>query len=452
MIKFKKKMKYLKGFILYALLCVFAFMPFMSFNVNAWSENDDGNLVSDNILTFDDGSYNGLGVNYVCVDNKITLNGTATSSGPLWVNISIPSGSYVFQTFNDFTYNDGFRLTLRSGYGTIKSSCSYNVQNSYSVFTSDTTIDILAISVVSGVSYNNVVLTPSLVVGSTPLNDYEPYGAIYYSQDNYNNVYDDAYSNGYDDATQNIVDGLQLFNALELYYNSAYLFISTDGGSTWSNTSGQNYNVSYSSTFDALRVERSADWNANALYYLDISFKSPININSLRIPASNHPQTLQKVVVGDSEYNFTYSYVDGVSYFLTKEMLSGLTTSIKLYFGINSTTSNGSRFFYVYVDGFLTGIDNYNNGYKDGKASLQPTIDNLNENINILKTQVDNLTLQLQQGNSSWYSLFFAMADTPFKTASNFLGFEIFGVNLFNALIGFITILAIFWVFKRLIK
>lgn len=270
--------------------------------------------------------------------------------------------------------------------------------------------------------------------------------------DGYSDGYNDGYGNGYDDATRNIVDGLQTFNAIDLYYASSYLFISNDGGVTWANTSGQNYEISYSFSNGALRVERGQPWDASALYYLDISFKSNININTLRIPSANHPQTLQKVVVGQSEYTFTYDYVDGTPYMLTRNMLTGLTNSLQFYFGVNSYTNDGSRYFYVYVDGFVNGLTSYDDGYNDGKASLQPTIDGLNENIEILKNQVRLLNEQLQQGNSSWYSLFFAMADTPFKTASNFLGFELFGINLFNALIGFITILAIFWVFKRLIK
>ena len=188
MIKFKKKMNYLKGFILYVLLCIFAFMPFMSFNTYAWSMDSNGNLVSDNILKIEDQTNISLGVSFVCSNNRITLNGTATTTGPVWFNINIPSGTYTLQDYNNFTYNDGFRISLRTGYGSLRGSLLYNTINDTTTFTSATDMNILAVSVVQDVTYNNVVLTPTLVVGSTPLISYEPYGAIYYSENNMDKI------------------------------------------------------------------------------------------------------------------------------------------------------------------------------------------------------------------------------------------------------------------------
>ena len=86
-------------------------ISFMVCKTYAWHE-ENGTLKSDNILTFENGTYNGLGVTYQCRDNKIYLSGTASSSGPLWVSVSISSGSYVFQTFNDFTYSNNSRITI----------------------------------------------------------------------------------------------------------------------------------------------------------------------------------------------------------------------------------------------------------------------------------------------------------------------------------------------------
>ena len=157
-------------------------ISFMICKAYAWHE-ENGTLKSDNILTFENGTYNGLGVTYQCRNNKIYLSGTASSSGPLWVNVSIPSGSYVFQTFNDFTYSNDFKLTLRNGYSRIIASCNYQTLNNQDIFTTTYDIDILAISVISGVNYNNVVLTPTLTQGSTPLTSYEEYGKTYYDYD-----------------------------------------------------------------------------------------------------------------------------------------------------------------------------------------------------------------------------------------------------------------------------
>ena len=106
--------------------------------------------------------------------------------------------------------------------------------------------------------------------------------------------------------------------------------------------------------------------------------------------------------------------------------------------------------------------DMYNIGFDDGVNSMQMKYNILesdynklvNENnslrnsINTLSNEVDNLQNALNN-NFGFRNVFFALADTPFKTASNMLGFELFGVNLFNALIGFITVLACIWLLKK---
>lgn len=106
--------------------------------------------------------------------------------------------------------------------------------------------------------------------------------------------------------------------------------------------------------------------------------------------------------------------------------------------------------------------DLYQIGYDDGFRSAEGTITYLNSQINNLNSQIDNLNnsinilreqnAQLRESlnnNFGFDDVFFALADTPFKTASNMLGFELFGVNLFNALVGFITVLACIWLLKK---
>lgn len=426
-------------------LLIGAFIVFIcSFGVStfAYHEDSNGNLVSDNIFKINDDTFTNSGVNFSCYDNKITLNGTASSSAPVWFTINIPSGTYTIQDFNDFTYNDGFRITLRHGHNNDLVSLYYTTINTYATFTSDVAMDILSISIVNGVTYNNVVLTPTLVSGSIPLKDYEPYGEIYYSQSNYNQ----AYNLG----VNSVFDGLRDFNAIQSYYSISTLFRSTDGGSTYQNFNSLGYTGQYVVDGNLLvEMDDSHDWSygPNTIYYLDIQFITPIYIANLYLPSIQRPNPVS-VQFSDFSYDFNYTMVDGVGYFVTRNIYK-ITDNLRFYF---TAYADMPHEFQIIIKGFNSAIDTYESGFNDGVSSLQSTIDGLNENIHVLENQNKSLNLQLQQGNSSWTSLFFAMADTPFKTASNFLGFEIFGVNLFNALIGFITILAIFWVFKRLIK
>lgn len=106
--------------------------------------------------------------------------------------------------------------------------------------------------------------------------------------------------------------------------------------------------------------------------------------------------------------------------------------------------------------------DLYQIGYDDGFRGAEGTISYLNyqineltsknnqlvESNNVLKQRIEVLEDNLSD-NFGFSQVFFALADTPFKTASNMLGFELFGVNLFNALIGFITVLACIWLLKK---
>lgn len=88
--------------------------------------------------------------------------------------------------------------------------------------------------------------------------------------------------------------------------------------------------------------------------------------------------------------------------------------------------------------------------YLKGRESNQIENDNLKNQVNSLTKQ--NQTLQQQLENSiGWKALAFAMADTPFKTLSNMLGFEVFGLNLWKLLVALITLLIIVYFLRKLL-
>lgn len=431
-------------------LLIGAFIAFIcSFGVStfAFTENDDGNLVSDNLYNIGDYLENNiLGVSFSIHNQTLTLNGTSTNGS--WNNINdlsvtLEQGTYTIQWFTNYVGNDiGFGLRS-SGTG-LTELYQLNSQR-YKTFTISETITFTTVIwwQRSNMTFNNVSVSCMVYEGNyKAYNLFEPYGAIYYSQSNYNSAYNQG--------VNSVFDGLRDFNAIQSYYSISTLFYSTDGGSTYSNLNSLGYTGQYVVDGNLLvEMQDSHDWayGSNVIYYLDIQFTTPIYIANLYLPSIQRPNPVS-VQFSDFSYDFNYTMVDGVGYFVTRNIYK-ITDNLRFYF---TAYADMPHEFEIIIKGFNSAIDTYESGFNDGVASLQSTIDGLNENIQVLENQNKSLNLQLQQGNSSWTSLFFAMADTPFKTASNFLGFEIFGVNLFNALIGFITILAIFWVFKRLIK
>lgn len=430
-IKFYSKLALLIG-VFIVFICSFGVSTF------AYTENDDGNLISDNLINYQDINSS----NFIDLGNgSFKLNwGGAVST------ITLP--------YNDFNVNTQYSLTITklngANYWAYQFYWNYSdntrerftnnqgVGNGTYSYTSALNKTLSSITIV--LNYEADFKDLMLNVG-TPLK-YEKYGAIYYSQSNYNSAYNQG--------VNSVFDGLRDFNAIQSYYSISTLFYSTDGGSSYSNLNSLGYTGQYVVDGNLLvEMDDSHDWayGSNIIYYLDIQFTTSIYIANLYLPSIQRPNPVS-VQFSDFSYDFNYTMVDGVGYFVTRNIYK-ITDNLRFYF---TAYADMPHEFEIIIKGFNSAIDTYESGFNDGVDSLKNTIDGLNENIQVLKTQNATLKTQLEHGNSSWTSLFFAMADTPFKTASNFLGFEIFGVNLFNALIGFITILAIFWVFKRLIK
>jgi hypothetical protein len=151
----------------------------------------------------------------------------------------------------------------------------------------------------------------------------------------------------------------------------------------------------------------------------------------------------QGFYITPSPYNYNYLNV-----------LSNFT--LDLTFNVYTNSSD-------YQQGYDAG---YQNGLSTGAGSssayieeLQRANNSLNSQISDLKSRVDqqsyiinHLNDELQHQSTNFKGLFFTFADIPFKTVSNALGFEFWGVNLFRFFVGVITALGILWLIKRLYK
>lgn len=261
--------------------------------------------------------------------------------------------------------------------------------------------------------------------------------------------YDDGYEAGYNDAFENF----NTFSAIENYYQNAIPFISTNNGQSYSSAS-QYITITKSGTYLNISASNGFSTNDNTSYYVDISFTTPFNIKNLMLVATGTPTPL-KVVVSDVEYSFTYTNIDNVGYMWSNNIYTK-TSNVKFYFKGRTNISNS---FSIQINAYQTVLEGYQQGYEAGRDSMTSTIESLQEQIDSLDLynsylSNDNLRLmeELNNTNGSWQALFFAMADTPFRTIGSALGFDLFGMNLFSAFIGILTVLAILFVFKKLIK
>lgn len=260
--------------------------------------------------------------------------------------------------------------------------------------------------------------------------------------------YIDGYNDGYNEAFENF----NTFSAIENYYLNSINFVSSNSGASYSSTSAVS---SYRSGVNLVIVASNGfSTLPEYIYYVDITFSTPFNLKNVILNATGTPSPL-KVVVSNVEYSFTYTQIDGVGKMWSNNIYT-MTSNIKFYFRGRPSSSNS---FSIQINAYQTALEGYQNGYEDGRNSLTSTIEAYEETIDSKDLVIDNLQSEnarlnemLSNVNGSWQSLFFAMADTPFKTISSALGFDLFGMNLFSAFIGILTVLAIFFIFKKIIK
>lgn len=156
----------------------------------------------------------------------------------------------------------------------------------------------------------------------------------------------------------------------------------------------------------------------------------------------------------------------GLNYYVYNNNYTYNYTNFLNYYNNNASAYNDLRIIfndYVYSSDYLEGFDS---GYSSASSELQPVINELNERITLLNNQLTSLNttisnqtqviefLQNQLNNASnrsFKTLFFNMADTPLRVVSNCLGFEVFGVNLFQFFIGVLTTLGCIWLIKKFI-
>lgn len=148
--------------------------------------------------------------------------------------------------------------------------------------------------------------------------------------------------------------------------------------------------------------------------------------------------------------------IDGIATSLYDMSYPPSTYSFNLGFQLLERDSSYQQ---GYENGFNDGVSQVNDSLQNGLIEANSTINDLNTQLQTLQIRADNqqyiitqLQNQLNNSNQGFKGLFFTMADVPFRTVSNALGFDFWGVNLFRFFVGVITALGILWLIKRLYK
>lgn len=145
-----------------------------------------------------------------------------------------------------------------------------------------------------------------------------------------------------------------------------------------------------------------------------------------------------------SPYNYNYSSLASIN--------TGLTITFDI-FQASSDYQDG------YNDGYIAGrndVDNaleeYNRQLVIENSQLEYDIQQANSRIDSQQIVISSLQNQLDVATSNFKGFFFTLADVPFKTVSNILGFEVFGVNMFQFFTGILTALGIIWLIKKFLQ
>ena len=178
-------------------LAVLGIITATTISTKAYTEDSNGNLVSDNLYNIGTYSSTIFGVSANVENQTLTLNGTSTNGS--WNNrtdlsITLNSGTYTIQWFTNYDANNiGFGIRA-NGTG-LTELYQLNTQR-YKTFTINETTTFTTVIwwQASNMTFDNVKVSTMVYQGNYKgYTAFEPYGAIYYSQGNYNNALLDNY-------------------------------------------------------------------------------------------------------------------------------------------------------------------------------------------------------------------------------------------------------------------
>lgn len=468
----------------------------------AWHENAEGNLASDNILSIANQSYTALGVNCSSSNGIITINGTATSSGPIYFGISaIASGTYTLSVFNNFISTDNnFYVSMRYSQTSqiADSICYCDTLNDSATFTSNTWALYLVVRVAANYRYDNVKIYPMLVSGSVAPLSYEPYGKIYYDTDNYTPVsklYYDNLSKAY--MSYYINGGSDLYS-FGFVYNGVFGYASgTNVLPQWDNFTASSlyeskisspYGMFYHTTWSIYDfIQEESDYPYSVLYqdksftlvyefalpqdfsdsYFDLVGFSSINfydVNGVLLynnsTAGSFNVTIQGVRSIECILNNAGDIADENCYLLADVFAGYYNFGYQNGYAVGSSLNDsfynsGYQLGYNtgmndFMNGIYTNSNSYNYGFDEGYESGSGNSYNTGFAAGYAQARADTSWIDNSTANAT--DLFWTIGSTPWESFKHIWNINFLGINLANVITGFVTALIVIWLIKKVWK
>lgn len=483
----RKKIKYIKGFILFALFSILAFSPLCFIGAHAYHIDSNGNFVSDNLIdnstsVFEMGavSYN-IGNTYV--QNKVasnarirTINLVSVDSS-LTYSLSVPSPYLVIAQ----GYNNGLQVSQTgTQFNQALSSLSFSGVDSVSI--------IVRKSDNSNFASVNDISNIDLMFNVGNVKDYEPYGAVYYSQENYDNVLTNnyglfTYCTSIDLKLTSTIDNSIITdswnNIAELLADKSYVHCS-NGEFSYNNSSLSmdylagasthrvmwqfNFKGTYPpiSNFNSFTASGyNARWqlinqNNSLIAYENIDNNALVDLSAYDNEQFGYFQLFTDVpgvavnrtslyfnTYYDVAYTrgYTIGYNNGVSYADSKVDIYSASYEAGRSAGFNTGYQDGydASFNTINVDSasYIAG-QNSNGGYSTGFAA------------GYAKGRTDQSTIT--DTNIQASDLLWTIGSTPWESFKNIWNVNLLGVNLANLVTGFITAIILIWIIKKFWK
>lgn len=448
MINFLKKHKYKLLTLMFAIVGIFTFFLGIN-NTYAWSIDNDGNIVSDNL--FNSQSKETNVITFEFNGSELILSGSYSGSGDLY---------YGFNLLSDLELNQSYSISFTTDNTNILYDTWINGSHYFVDYDSPLIIDNLTSNlknadwrfVLPCGNYNNTIIKIMINKGMTPLS-YEPYG-IFYSSQNYNALLE----NGISSIIKNSLNGT---TAKLFALNDRY--IPTDNLSYYINNSGVYQEViTYNNSSSPYYSLSSNNPNINHIIYDDYtsyfdrygaifySFSVPVSIDSLIFERGDttgtryiniwfNDNSMTQLTIDEGSDNRRYVIFTNTERKLITNILctaEGGFNAVDSFSVPNSTA--------IYSSGFDTG---YNNGYNDG-------LDNGYEN-GIKANNSDSYNRGYNDGaysnleNSGMRTLFNSILSYPVNMIKTVFDFEFMGINISSLIMFIISIGIVAFVIKK---
>ncbi|MDE6242312.1 MAG: hypothetical protein K2M08_07845 [Anaeroplasmataceae bacterium] len=445
------------------------------FKSNAYTLDDNGNLISDNVLSIKDGTYGSSTAMAEVKNGVIYLYKTSTYNINIFIPLNVPvraNTTYSFLAFENYT---GFQFFLTAGLNDYTNRIRVDYGATFSV---NYNITYIQIYMTESGRFSDFELRPMLNEGSTA-KPYEPYG-IWYSDEWVENASNNAYQNGYDIG---YADGkneyYQQFS--DIFINSTLIvsYSTSTGdkiayqGGVISDTINENIinlgyyqdKVSYTEVIPANATRLDIYFNnANGILlqqdsiYLNIYDGQYMTENgriafNLGYNSGNNgigviDGSYLKLVSGSSTGlgRWVLTVPDGLSNaYMTQLLIIGFNTSSDMYIDDLIITNNSLQVGYGqgFNAGYTSGLENgkeqgYNNGFNDG----------------IEQGKNEGYQSGYNQGytdgsgsDNTLVGMMFAIVDAPFQILKDSMNFNFLGVNIADFIFSFITLILVLKIF-----